>query len=785
MRIAAALLAVVSAILLIQLEGERRLREQRIVAAEVAHAEIAGARVNAAVMEAWAALGAAAEIASVDPDAALRSARQARAVSAAALFPGEGPPRLAGDVTFQAALRNAATSAPEAAWSGLVETGEGDALALTRRTQGSALAVALDPALLLTAGFEGGRILLADGQGRVIADSANRAVGRTLRDALGGALEGDPTGWRTILAPGPRMAAGAVGVTGGVQVVSAAPLPLGGDGFWIVSLAATLAIAACAIAATLILRRLSRAQERRASLAEARLDNVQRHFRLAVDGARAGLWTWRQSRDRIELSPRLQKMLGADADALTIGAFIALAAPEDQAGLQTAFIHAKTSGALQTSFRIDRGGQVVWMEVNGAAIDDPDAAGDSTMVGAVVDVTARREAELRSVALERRLKEAIESFSGPFALYDNRRRISLWNASFAKLFKLPAGVLRVGASYEEIHAASRGAIKRETPDPSDEHSREIEFPGGQWLQLVERRTLDGGIVCVGVDITELKRRGETLEARERAQRKLIADLELSEGRNRELARKYEQEKRNAEAANIAKSQFLANMSHELRTPLNAINGFSEVIATEILGPVGNAKYLEYAKNILSSGQHLLEMINDILDMAKIEAGKMQIFPSPTDPADTVEQVVRMLRESAEKKGLQLHTDAKGLPQIEADQRLLRQMLINIVNNAIKFTERGAVLVRGRLIDHEVVLQVIDTGPGIPRDKLPRLGEPFAQVDAQLTRKHEGTGLGLALTKSFAELHGGRMKIESEFGKGTAVSIYLPLKAAQPAPLAAE
>ena len=251
----------------------------------------------------------------------------------------------------------------------------------------------------------------------------------------------------------------------------------------------------------------------------------------------------------------------------------------------------------------------------------------------------------------------------------------------------------------------------------------------------------------------------------------------AEGRAGELARKYSEEKNKAEHAANTKSAFLANMSHELRTPLNAINGFSEILANELYGTLGDPRYKGYAQDILASGEHLLDMINDILDMAKIEAGKMTINPQPIDPVDPVDAAVRMIRRKAEDKNIDLVLDVQpGLPEIDADHRAIRQMVLNLVSNAIKFTDAGGkITVEVQQRGPEIMVSVTDTGIGIPADDLTRLARPFEQVSGSRDRNYEGTGLGLALTKSFAEMHGGHMSLSSIEGEGTTVSFTLPIE----------
>ncbi|MBI3676903.1 MAG: PAS domain-containing sensor histidine kinase [Proteobacteria bacterium] len=234
----------------------------------------------------------------------------------------------------------------------------------------------------------------------------------------------------------------------------------------------------------------------------------------------------------------------------------------------------------------------------------------------------------------------------------------------------------------------------------------------------------------------------------------------------------------AQEASTAKSRFLANMSHELRTPLNAVIGFSEVMTHEMFGPVGSARYLEYAKLIHESGSHLLELINGILDMSKIEAGKFELSEELFDLEDVGGQAVRFVKMQSDRKGvgikLAIGKDAKT---VFADKRALKQMLINLITNGVKFTPRGGeVRVKAWRDASGIAVAVSDTGVGISAADLKRLGKPFEQAEGALTRTQEGTGLGLALVKALAAMHGGEAKIESTLGEGTTVTLRLPYAA---------
>ena len=262
----------------------------------------------------------------------------------------------------------------------------------------------------------------------------------------------------------------------------------------------------------------------------------------------------------------------------------------------------------------------------------------------------------------------------------------------------------------------------------------------------------------------------------------IADVRASQQRLGELAEKYAVEKTRAEEANQAKSKFLANMSHELRTPLNAIIGFSEIMESGMFGPLGAEKYNEYCSDIRSSGEYLLDVINDILDMAKIEAGRIRLDFEELDLDGLLTEAIRVVSARAQDKQLELVTKISPELGLRADRRALKQIMLNLLSNAVKFTPAGGrITVRGRAADGCIVLAIADTGIGISKDALARLGRPFEQVESQLTKTHHGSGLGLAIAKSLVELHGGSMRIRSRLGQGTLVVVRMPLHPQCPLP----
>jgi len=249
--------------------------------------------------------------------------------------------------------------------------------------------------------------------------------------------------------------------------------------------------------------------------------------------------------------------------------------------------------------------------------------------------------------------------------------------------------------------------------------------------------------------------------------------ELEEARDEALMKRAE-----AEAANASKTAFLANISHELRTPLNAILGFSELIARECLGPVGSPRYKEYASDIHNSGTHLLSLINDLLDVAKIEAGRMEVEPQMVETERTLESALKFVGAKARERGQTLTISVdQSAAVLYADERALKQIVINLASNAVKFTQHGGRVEvsakRNSQGDFELI--VADNGPGISREKIDRVFKPFSQVDNRYDRQSGGTGLGLALVRGLCELHGGRAWIESEPGKGTRAIVVLPGK----------
>jgi two-component system cell cycle sensor histidine kinase PleC len=746
-----------------------------VLMAQASASRLIAERVNSNVAIALGANLGVSELASAHADNASALAAAARATPAlAAAVAGKEGDILAITDSAQSALVNAALRDAEQAplWTGAPNMdAAATAPAIVRRVGDLSIVQILDTAQLLPQLEADARILVVARNQRVLYASpalmqAGAAVQRQIVEAARdeGAFIVDSEG-------GSWAVAGAAARAGNLVVLTAAPAP-SQLGLWLAAILQFALVAAAPLAAIGVLYLMMRQNGQRARLAEAEAARADTHFRIAADGARVGVLEWRPAADEVQLSEQASRLLEAPRDIVSLRGLLELVTPEDRATVEEEFRRARQAGALDARFRIVRNGAFAWIEARGAAVEGGGRT-EVRLFATVIDATQRYEAQARVSHLERQLRAAIENFSGPFALWDSRRRLLLWNQSFATAFNLGPEILRARASYEAIAAASAPHIRRERNDTDNPDVRVIELATGVWLHVVERRAADGGLITVGVDITPLKRKEEELARNERRLTDALGRAETQEYRIKALAREAHEERQKAEEASRAKSTFLANMSHELRTPLNAVIGFSEIMAKELFGPLGNEQYKQYSSDIFDSGNHLLDLINDILDMAKIEANKLTLTPKPLDPTVAIEQAVRLTKRKAEEKGLSIVVDAEDLPEIEADHRAVKQILLNLLSNAVKFTDKGAIMVYARGGANALTLRVVDTGCGIPPEHLPRLARPFEQVEEELTRNNHGTGLGLALTKSLAEMHGGKLAIQSEVGKGTIVTVTLP------------
>jgi two-component system cell cycle sensor histidine kinase PleC len=445
------------------------------------------------------------------------------------------------------------------------------------------------------------------------------------------------------------------------------------------------------------------------------------------------------------------------------------------------------SNAMDHAFRIRNARQEwVWIRAR-AEIVRQGTNGAAHLVGIAVDITDQKALIERTATADIRLRDAIETISEAFVVWDADNRLVMCNSKFQSLHNLPADAAVTGTPYAEL--MSLGApplIQKQIPLGERVHSGartyEARLSDGRWLQINERRTKDGGYVSVGTDISKLKRHEEQLLDSERRLMATIADLrksrqtlELQAQQLADLAEKYLEQKAEAEMANRAKSEFLANMSHELRTPLNAIIGFSEMMEHETFGALGSAKYVDYSAHIHQAGQHLLGVISDVLDMSRLESGKVQLHPCIFEIDAAVSHALDVVRHTAEEKEITLQAESLPRTTLFADRQAIEKVLISLLRNAVKFTpDGGRISLRSHVDDGHVSISVEDTGVGIAPEALPRLGRPFEQIDSPLENGNKGSGLGLAIARSLVELHGGTLHIRSSLGAGTIVRIRLPL-----------
>ncbi|HEY8442531.1 MAG TPA: ATP-binding protein [Xanthobacteraceae bacterium] len=556
---------------------------------------------------------------------------------------------------------------------------------------------------------------------------------------------------------------------------------------WLSDTALTVTLSATTGFVVLILGFAFHWQATRAREADVIYETVRSRIDTALNRGRCGLWDWDLARGRVFWSHSMFAIVGLEPrDALlSFGEVNALIHPEDIQlyDLAVQLFEAKTT-LVDHAFRMRHAkGDWVWLRARCELVRQ--SRGGPHLIGIAVDVTEQKTLVERTMEADLRLRDAIETIPEAFVLWDAQNRLVLCNSNFQELHNLPEDAIKTGASYESVVAAERKPVVRTklTSEGQAPGARtfEAQLDDGRWLHISERRTKDGGYVSVGTDITKIKLHEEKLMDSEKRLMATVADLRNSQHKLQrqaeevaDLAEKYAEEKTRAEDANQAKSKFLANMSHELRTPLNAIIGFSEIMESGMFGPLGTEKYREYCCDIRQSGQYLLEVINDILDMSKIEAGRIRLDAKPIELEAFLHDAMRVVSARADDKRLTLTARIGTGICLSADQRLLKQIVLNLLSNAVKFTpEGGRVTIRARGARGWVSIAIADTGIGIPHDALARLGRPFEQVESQLTKSHQGSGLGLAIAKSLIELHHGSMRIRSTLGRGTIVLLRLP------------
>ncbi len=516
--------------------------------------------------------------------------------------------------------------------------------------------------------------------------------------------------------------------------------------------------------------------------AEARLRDSQQRLTLTLDAVNEGVWDWRVPTGETVFSPRYYTMLGYEPYEFpqTHVAWVGLVHPDDVERMEREIRrHFEGGDAYTVELRMrNKSGGWRWILARGLVVKRDAAGCPLRMVGAHTDITERKQTEIALKASEERHRALIESMGEGLIVIDREARLTYANPQFQRMTGFSDEELR-GASLETLlsddgKATFRAQFERRKQGVAERYELEwLKQGGGAILTLVSPKPLHdpeghfAGSFAAITDITESKR----------AERELLAYRDHLEDLVRERTADLAHAKDAAETANRAKSFFLANMSHELRTPLNAILGFSALMRRD--SSITDNRLRQSLDIINRSGEHLLALINDILDMAKIEAGRLQARIKPLDLGALAHDVVELMRERATEKGLSLRLEqSSALPRlIRGDETKLRQALVNLVGNAIKFTEQGAVILRLGTTPEprglRLSIEVEDSGIGIAVEDQVRIFDPFAQVEK--TGAQRGTGLGLAITRQFVELMGGRIGVTSQPGRGSRFRIELPVE----------
>jgi two-component system cell cycle sensor histidine kinase PleC len=529
-------------------------------------------------------------------------------------------------------------------------------------------------------------------------------------------------------------------------------------------------------------------QAARAQEADAICSRIRDRIDTALNRGRCGLWDWDIARGRMYWSDSMYELLGMkpEAEFISFGDVNALVHPADGSlATMAEILAASKTNAVDHVFRIrNASGAWVWLRARAEIVAS--RTGGDHLVGIAVDVTEEKRLAERTATADMRLRDAIEAISEAFVVWDAENRLVMCNSKFQHLHKLPSAAVVAGTPYLELLAKGAPPVVNtqitlaERPR-AGARTYEAELGDGRWLQINERRTKDGGYVSVGTDITALKRHEEQLMDSERRLMGTVADLkrsrqalQLQAQELAELAELYLEQKAEAESANRAKSHFLANMSHELRTPLNAVIGFSQMMEQETFGTLGSPKYNDYITHIRQSGEHLLGVISDVLDMSRLDAGRVSLDKREFAIELAVRAAIGEVAAAARERRVSVAADITPDATAHADRDAIEKILVILLRNAVKFTPAGGeAWVRVRAAGAAVNVFVSDTGIGIPQAALPRLGRAFEQIGETMENGMKGSGLGLAIAGSLAKLHGGALRVRSAEGRGTVVMLHLP------------
>lgn len=507
-------------------------------------------------------------------------------------------------------------------------------------------------------------------------------------------------------------------------------------------------------------------------------------YEAALSDAGAGLIHFMPRLNRFQFGPSLAATLGIapTAEGIDVAGLYRLVHPDDHGELER-LTHALRGNIADEQLHIRFAhpqGRWVGMRVSFTGTTGQRVAAVARSAEATQDVAAD--------ASDERLQATLNAAPQGFALFDARGRLVFANIRFADLWSVAAEAVQPGVAEADILATRNpqgvGKAVERFPlgvDRPDGGRDELVHTGVRWLHVVTRPMQGGLRLCVATDVSVLKEQEEDIITARSELEGALSQLENSRGLLQaqageltQLTQRVDAERKRAEEAARAKSEFLANMSHELRTPLNAIIGFSEIMHSGLYGPIGNHKYDEYVLDIMGSARGLLDVINDILEMSRIETHKIELNPEPFDVAALSEETLKLVEARAFERHVTLTRDIAKLPPANADRRAIKRVLLSLLSNAIKFTEPGGrATLRVTPEPDGVLVSVSDTGVGIPAEDLSRLGQPFAQVESQHSKSTSGIGLGLAVSRALIELHGSRLLIRSVVGRGTTVGFRLP------------
>ncbi len=528
----------------------------------------------------------------------------------------------------------------------------------------------------------------------------------------------------------------------------------GGDVDWLVKkFPITLTDGRTGIAALYTDISKQRESERRLAVSEERFALASQH---------AGIWDWNLSNDSFYASPAFAKMMGLSEDEhekMTLEKINRLIHPDDYP-VTRRLLKAHIADPVEPYINEQRfrmpDGEYRWFRTIGRSITDEHGKSER-MTGMITDIDAERQSASALKLSQAQIFNLLDNSPAPIYFKDRNLRFIMVNRRYTEVYGYETKDI-LGKTSAEIFKGTEGAS-------FVVHDKEVLESG----RLVVHEENINNTIFMTAKFPIIDSEGTLIG---------VGGIETDITARVKVEQAYRKARDEAEAANRAKSSFLANMSHELRTPLNSIIGFSDSLLSGTQGNIADKNQREYLSNILSAGSHLLELINDILDLSRIESGQMELEETDVDIAAIVAGVLGLTAERANSAGIQIVDRIDpDVPRVRADERQIRQVLLNLLSNALKFTHSGGKIriTAGMVQNGDVAIEVRDNGIGIAPDDLARVQQPFIQVADSQTRDHEGTGLGLAIVKSIVELHGGEFRLASTLGHGTTARFTLPAK----------